>query len=131
MADRGKGFRPQLRTAPLKRARYRAATRQTTGFRPQLRTAPLKLCHSKRVEFSEARFRPQLRTAPLKHLVRQPVRGIGVQFPSSAEDGSIEASLLMPSPQKSSGFRPQLRTAPLKQLVGPSGGDRRRVSVLS
>ncbi len=39
-------------------------------------------------------------------------------FPSSAEDGSIEASTLLTArPPSEWRFRPQLRTAPLKQLV--------------
>ncbi len=39
-------------------------------------------------------FRPQLRTAPLKLRRRQFLQILARLFPSSTEDGSIEASLL-------------------------------------
>ncbi len=39
-----------------------------------------------------------------------------ITFPSSTEDGSIEASPDQRETMQSSGFRPQLRTAPLKRF---------------
>ncbi len=110
-------FRPQLRTAPLKlhdqdmvsacggrfpsstedgsieAARpHRHSIRCPASFRPQLRTAPLKHSVVPHCGCSSGCFRPQLRTAPLKRVARQAGHSVCNRFPSSTEDGSIEAA---------------------------------------
>ncbi len=84
-------------------------------FRPQLRTAPLKRGMVPKIKSGQICFRPQLRTAPLKQHQSPVETSSDGTFPSSTEDGSIEADLIEFADNASTlRFRPQLRTAPLK-----------------
>ncbi len=67
---------------------------QSGGFRPQLRTAPLKPVRQFQTLPQQSRFRPQLRTAPLKPEQQISPQALYDGFPSSTEDGSIEAKSL-------------------------------------
>ncbi len=84
------------------------------SFRPQLRTAPLKRTSATMVSGLCGGFRPQLRTAPLKPELGPQPAPPAAAFPSSTEDGSIEAWTPHYRATIIAGFRPQLRTAPLK-----------------
>ena len=58
------------------------------GFRPELRTGPLKRSNCGAWAADGESFRPQLRTAPLKRQILLHCHDSPRMFPSSTEDGS-------------------------------------------
>ncbi len=60
-------------------------------FRPQLRTAPLKRGHSHASRDAPDRFPSSTEDGSIEALQSDAVQAAGAKFPSSTEDGSIEA----------------------------------------